>query len=164
MKTRNDPAAFHSLNISRSGLRAQRRRMDAISENIANAYTTRGADGGPYRPKVVVLQEGKETLRYRHELEGNLLTTNGDHLSGGRTVENKSALRGVQEDILIQDRRPRLEYDPDHPDADVDGYVAYPDINMVEEMTHLMLASRAWEANATAMKAAKDIASKSLEI
>ena len=70
----------------------------------------------------------------------------------------------MSERVEVQNRRPRLEYDPDHPDADENGYVAYPDINVVEEMTNLVLASRAWEANLTAMKAAKDIAAKSLEI
>ncbi len=164
MKTQNDPAAFHSLHISRSGLRAQRRRMDAISENLANAHTTRGADGGPYRPKVVVLAEGDQSITYARKEAGGLETTAEGHLSGGQVSEQTRSLRGVKEEVLIQDRRPRLEFDPDHPDADADGYVAYPDINVVEEMTQLMLASRAWEANATALQAAKTIAAKSLEI
>jgi len=159
-----DPLAFHSLNISRSGLSAQRRRMDAISENLANTSTTRGANGGPYQPKVVVMEESPTAIGFTSPLPGRLMATQVGHLDGDRVVESQRQFRGVQENTIVQDRRPRMEYDPEHPDADENGYVAYPDINVVEEMTNLVLASRAWEANLTAMKAAKDIAAKSLEI
>ena len=159
-----DPTVFHSLNISRSGLSAQRRRMDAISENLANATTTRGANGGPYQPRIVVMEENPEPIGFPEGVRGRLQATHPGHLSGDRIADSERELRGVSERVEVQNRRPWLEYDPDHPDADENGYVAYPDINVVEEMTNLVLASRAWEANLTAMKAAKDIAAKSLEI
>jgi flagellar basal-body rod protein FlgC len=166
-----DPAPFFSLNISRSGLSAQRRRLDAVAENLANLHTTRGANGGPFQPRVVVLHEGdlESSWLTRPEEEGQpvpgrLWTTHPQHLSGSGTSEDPEQLRGVEAERLVQQRRPRMEYDPEHPDADENGYVAYPDINVVEEMTHLIAASRAYEANLTALAAAKEMAVKALEI
>ncbi|MDP2361644.1 MAG: flagellar basal body rod protein FlgC [bacterium] len=162
-----EPAAFHHLNISRSGLSAQRRRMDAISENLANLNTTRGVDGGPFQPRVVVLREGEEERDFLSpdgQRPSGLWTTHPEHMRGSRPGGEGDGLAGVQAERFIQNRRPRMEYDPEHPDADADGYVAYPDINVVEEMTHLIAASRAYEANLTAITAAKDMAAKALEI
>lgn len=171
MQKIQDPKAFHSLNISRSGLSAQRRRLDAISENLANLHTTRGKDGGPYRPRVVVLKEGEENASWRtgetpvdEPRAGRLWTTHPSHIPGGTAGEEAEVLHGVQAEKLVQNRRPRMEYDPGHPDADENGYVAYPDINVVEEMTNLIAASRAYEANLTALTAAKEMAAKALEI
>jgi flagellar basal-body rod protein FlgC len=162
-----DPAAFHHLNISRSGLSAQRRRMDAISENLANLHTTRGADGGPFQPRVVVLNEGREEQAFvdaESTRPKRLWTTHPEHLGSLQEQTEGDGLRGVESERLVQNRRPRMEYDPEHPDADEQGYVAYPDINVVEEMTHLIAASRAYEANLTALAAAKDMDGKALEI
>lgn len=162
-----DPTAFHHMNISRSGLSAQRRRMDAISENLANLHTTRGADGGPFKPRVVVLNEGQEErafLETENAGPKRLWTTHPDHLASMQEPTEGDGLRGVESERQIQNRRPRMEYDPEHPDADEQGYVAYPDINVVEEMTHLIAASRAYEANLTALAAAKDMNTKALEI
>jgi len=162
-----EPAAFHQLNISRSGLTAQRRRMDAISENLANLHTTRGANGGPFQPRVTVMEEGEENRSFTTLDLGRparLWTTHPDHLRSTDEGGSDSPLAGVKADVMVQNRRPRMEYDPEHPDADERGYVAYPDINVVEEMTHLIAASRAYEANLTAMAAAKDMAGKALEI
>lgn len=163
----NEPSAFHKLNISRSGLSAQRRRMDAISENLANLHTTRGAHGGPFQPRVVTLQEGSEQTTGTRVEDGpaRLWSTHPEHLhSQGPAEEEGDGLSGVQSRRLVQNRRPRMEYDPEHPDADENGYVAYPDINVVEEMTQLIAASRAYEANLTALNAAKDMDGKALEI
>lgn len=162
----DDPTAFFNLNISRSGLRAQRRRMDAISENLANLHTTRGKDGGPFKPRVVVLNEGELKADYVKlgEKPSGLLATHPSHIPSSGPGNDPEELHGVQSRVLIQNRQPRMEYDPDHPDADENGYVAYPDINVVEEMTHLIAASRAYEANLTALSAAKDMATRALDI
>ena len=163
----DEPAAFHHLNISRSGLTAQRRRMDAISENLANLHTTRGANGGPFQPRVTVMEEGEENRSFTTldtPRPARLWTTHPEHLRATDEGVEDSPLAGVKADVMVQNRRPRMEYDPEHPDADERGYVAYPDINVVEEMTHLIAASRAYEANLTAMAAAKDMAGKALEI
>jgi flagellar basal-body rod protein FlgC len=163
----DEPAAFHHLNISRSGLTAQRRRMDAISENLANLHTTRGANGGPFQPRVTVMEEGEEDRAFTTldmPRPARLWTTHPEHLRATDEGVEDSPLSGVKADVMVQNRRPRMEYDPEHPDADERGYVAYPDINVVEEMTHLIAASRAYEANLTAMAAAKDMAGKALEI
>jgi len=161
------PKAFYNLDISRSALQAQRRRMDAISENLANLSTTRGANGGPYRPKTVSMQEGDlaaEWVKVEGEQPKRIWTTHPQHL-GSDTVEGDSSeLSGVRAEVSISNRPPRMEYDPDHPDANEEGYVAYPDINVVEEMTHLIAASRAYEANITALAAAKDMATRALDI
>lgn len=162
-----EPTAFHHLNISRSGLSAQRRRMDAISENLANLQTTRGKDGGPFQPRVTTMGEGEERAAFvdlQSPRPARLWTTHPEHLRATQDGTEEDGLSGVKAEVLIQNRRPRLEYDPEHPDADEHGYVAYPDINVVEEMTHLIAASRSYEANLTAIAAAKDMAGKALEI
>ena len=163
-----EPGAFQALNISRSGLSAQRRRMDAISENLANLHTTRGKEGGPFQPRMVTMAEGEEPRAAGDSGEGRparVWTTNPGHLRGsGPTAGEEDGLAGVKAQRVVQQRRPRLEYDPEHPDADEEGYVAYPDINVVEEMTHLIAASRAYEANLTALGAAKEMDAKALEI
>ncbi len=162
-----DPTAFFNLDISRSGLQAQRRRMDAISENIANVHTTRGANGGPFQPLVTTMREGELQQEYfdPEQREGvEILTTHPDHINSTEAGDYPESLHGVQAEIQTQNRKPRMEFDPDHPDADENGYVAYPDINLVEEMTHLIAASRAYEANLTAIQAAKEMAAKALEI
>ena len=158
--------SFQQLNISASGLVAQRQRLDAISRNLANLQTTRTAEGGPYRPLVTTFME--ETVASFNDLlsqqQLQLQTTNGAHLMPDLNSAVNTQLAGVQAQVLEADRPPRMEYDPDHPDANETGYVAYPDINVVEEMAQLVLATRAYEANVTAMKAGKDMALKALEI
>ncbi|MBL7033714.1 MAG: flagellar basal body rod protein FlgC [Candidatus Delongbacteria bacterium] len=158
--------AFQHLNISASGLVAQRQRLDAISRNLANLQTTRTEAGGPYRPLVTTFSEESagsfsEVLNLK---QLQLFTTDGTHLVPELNGSSQSQLMGVAARVSETERQPRLAYDPQHPDADQDGYVAYPDINVVEEMTQLLLATRAYEANVTAMKAGKDMALKALEI
>jgi flagellar basal-body rod protein FlgC len=138
---------FDALTISASGLTAERARMDVTAENLANAQTTRGADGQPYRRKEVILQEAPGGF--------------GAQLSaamGGRAG-------GVQVAGIAEDATPgRRVYDPGHPDADAEGYVTMPNVDTVAEMVDLISASRAYEANVTAMQAAKQMFSKTLEL
>ena len=142
---------FSSFNINSSGLTAQRYRMDIISQNIANANTTRTADGTPYRRKVVTIAE-KNT----HTPFSRVLNTARDRYSGD----------GVKVDRVYEDEETDMTmvYDPSHPDADENGYVTYPNVNIITEMTNMIDASRAYEANSTAFNASKAIAMKGLEI
>ncbi len=122
------------MDISASGLRAQRVRMDAIANNIANATTTRTQKGGPYRRQEVIFRADK----------------------GGA---------GVQVDSVVESTDPpKVVYDPSSPDADINGMVAMPDVNIVEEMTDMITATRAYEANIQAVNAAKTMATRALEI
>lgn len=138
-----------SLKISSSGLAANRKRMGAISSNIANAQTTRTPEGGPYRKKEVVF--GSEPAR---ESFGEILE--------GELDEKAQTVHATE--VISSNRPPILKYEPNHPDANKDGYVAYPDINVMEEMADMISASRAYEANISAMNTSKSMAMKALEI
>lgn len=142
---------FSAFNINASGMTAQRYRMDIISQNLANAHTTRTADGTPYRRQVVTFAEKDNRASFRSVL--------------GRTADNYSG-KGVKIDSLTEDTWTEMNmvYDPSHPDADENGYVTYPNVNSVTEMTNLIDASRSYEANATALSASKSMALKGLEI
>ena len=142
---------FTSFDINSSGLTAQRYRMDIISENVANANTTRTGDGTPYVRKVVTFQEkGKQTPFSR------VLNKSMDKYSGEGVK-----IGGVYKDTQTE---MNMVYDPSHPDADENGYVTYPNVNFITEMTNLIDASRAYEANATAFNASKSMAMKGLSI
>ncbi len=145
------PSLFGALGVSASGLSAERLRMDVTAENLANAQTTRGAGGGPYRRKVVVLQEAGG---FGAALKGAMGGTAGSGSPGGVQVG------GVTEDPSPN----RRVYDPGHPDADGQGYVSMPNVNPVSEMVDLITASRAYEANVTAMQTAKQSFTKTLEL
>jgi flagellar basal-body rod protein FlgC len=138
-----------SLKISSSGLAANRKRMGAISSNIANAQTTRTAEGGPYRKKEIVF--GSEPAR---ESFGEILE--------GELDEKAQSVHATE--VISSDKPPVLKYEPDHPDANDQGYVAYPDINVMEEMADMISASRAYEANISALNTTKSMAMKALEI
>ena len=141
---------FSALDISASGLTAERLRMDVAAENLANAQTT-GADG-PYRRKEVVVR-AREEAGFSSVLAGAM--------SSGRP----SQAPGVEvQGIVESDSAARRVYDPGHPDADAEGYVAMPDVQPVNEMVDLITASRAYEANVTAMQTAKQIYSKTIDI
>ncbi len=142
---------FDAFNINASGLTAQRYRMDIISENVANANTTRTEDGTPYRRKVVTFTEKNEGVSF-----GNVFKTASDRYTG----------RGVKVDAVYEDTWTEMNkvYDPSHPDADENGYVYYPNVNIVTEMTNLIDASRAYEANATAFTASKNMAQQGLNL
>jgi flagellar basal-body rod protein FlgC len=145
---------FDALNVSATGLTAERLRMDVTAENLANAQTTRGADGQPYRRKEVVLSEVQSG-----GFGAQLAKAVGAGSSSG------SQPGGVEVAGITQDQTPgKLVYDPGHPDADADGYVRMPNVDTVAEMVDLISASRAYEANVTAMNAAKQMFSKTLDL
>ena len=138
---------FSALRISSSGLSAQRMQMDTIADNIANAETTKTSNGGPYRRKIVSFEENlnkaldSSSYKYTDKLNG---------VKVSKISEDPSALKKV--------------YNPSHPDADSEGYVMMPNVNILNEMVDLISASRAFEANVTAMSSEKQMALKALEI
>lgn len=136
--------------ISSSGMTAQRMRMNTISSNIANINTTRTPEGGPYRRKDVVFEAMPDAKNF------------GEILGVNSPKENFQRVQVV--DVLSDTKAPLLKYEPDHPDANPDGYVAYPNINLMEEMTNMIQATRAYEANVSAMQASKDMALSALDI
>jgi flagellar basal-body rod protein FlgC len=143
---------FGGLEISASGLTAERLRMDVTAENLANAQTTRGANGQPYRRKEVVLQETPGSF--------------GASLSAAMGGADKGSSGGVQVAGIVQDTTTPLKrvYDPGHPDADAQGYVSMPNVDTVTEMVDLISAQRAYEANVTAMQSAKQMFSRTLDL
>jgi len=138
-----------SMGISASGLAANQKRMAAVSSNIANAQTTRTAEGGPYRRKEVVF--GSEPARdtFSEILEGEL---------------DEAGQKVHATEVISSNRPPILKYEPGHPDANAEGYVAYPDVNVTQEMTDMIAASRSYEANITALNTSKAMAMKALEL
>lgn len=140
---------FTSFDISASGMTAQRLRSDTISQNIANIDTTRGADGKPYVRKTVMFQE-KHASTFDHIL----MTTIGRVGSGVKVTS------------IVNDTSTAMNkvYDPAHPDADENGYVLYPNVNTVTEMTNLISASRSYEANVTAFNASKSMATTGMNL
>ena len=142
---------FTSFDINASGLTAQRYRMDIISENVANANTTRTKDGTPYVRKVVTFAEADGQTPFSRVMNKSL-----DRYSG-KGVK----VTGVYEDKVTE---MNMVYDPSHPDADENGYVLYPNVNIITEMTNLIDASRAYEANSTAFTATKAMAMKGLSL
>jgi len=134
--------SFSSFDISSSGIFAQRIRMDVIANNIANAESTRTADGGPYR---------RQSVSFRAVYE---------NVVGAQPVP-----AGVSVDQIIEDPTDfKAVYDPGHPDADPSGYVRMPNVNVVEEMVDMVSATRAYEANVTAMNATKSMIASAIEI
>ena len=138
-----------SMKISSSGLSANRKRMNAVSSNIANAQTTRTAEGGPYRPKEVVFGAEPARQEFSEILEGELD-------SKAQTVHAT--------EVVSSNKPPIMKYEPNHPDANENGYVAYPNINVMEEMANMISASRSYEANINAMNTTKNMAMKALEL
>ena len=133
-------SVFSSFGVSMSGMTAQRRKLDAVASNIANAYTTRTPEGGPYRRKDVSFSE--------------LLPNEEEGSFGGVAV---------QESVAPADDAVKV-FDPTHPDADTQGYVAYPDVKVVDEMVSMVAASRAYEANVQVFNASKSMISKSFDL
>jgi flagellar basal-body rod protein FlgC len=142
---------FGGMEISASALTAQRLRMNVTAENLANAQTTRGADGQPYRRKEVVLQQ---------VAQGGFGAQLTAAMGGGRGRPGGVEVAGINEDQTAGKRI----YDPSHPDADEQGYVTMPNVDTVTEMVDLIDAQRAYEANVTAMQASKQMFAKTLEI
>jgi len=165
---------FNAFDISAQGLSAQRARLNVIAANLANAQTTRTAEGGPYRRRVVsVTGPGanardelfERLLRAKQETALAVERTSPRHLNDGKLpsfAPRESTLTyGVQTDTQTPTR---LEYEPGHPDANDEGYVEYPNVEVVREMVDLMAASRAYEANVTVLNATKAMLRKALEI
>ncbi len=135
--------------ISGSGLSAQRARLNTISSNIANISTTQTPEGGPYRRKDIVFESVQDRSKF------------SDIIS----VQNDKNLDQVKVADIIYDRKaPLMKFEPNHPDANNEGFVAYPNINLMEEMTNMVQATRSYEANVQAIQATKDMALSALEI
>ena len=140
---------FDAMNTSSAALSAQRLRMNLISGNLANVNTTRTSHGGPYRRKEAVFAAQPLNQSFQR-----ILADRRNH-----------QIASVKVAKVVEDRNPPIfKYDPRHPDADEKGYVAMPNINLMEEMVNMISATRGYEANVTALKAAKDMALKALEI
>ena len=139
-----------SMEVSSSGLAAQRFRMNILSQNIANAETTRTPEGGPYRRRDVVFGALPAPRTFADELRAQTGPNEPVHVK----------VLGV----TIDERPPILKYEPSHPDSNEEGYVAIPNINLMEEMAGMMMASRSYEANIAAFNATKLMAMKALEI
>lgn len=138
-----------ALQTSSTGLAAQRLRMNLISSNLANISTTRTAKGGPYQRKEPVFEAVQKEGGFHDQLSSKM----------------RSGVTDVKVSEILEDGRPPLtRYDPHHPDADKKGYVAMPNINVMEEMVNMMMASRSYEANVAAVNATKKMALKALEI
>ncbi len=154
-------AFLSALNISASGMTAERMRLDVVSENISNLKTTRTEDGGPYKRKMVVFETVKERS-FQDVLNGAARGVRGRN---GQKIGSIGAAGGVRVAEIVEDDRDfKPVYDPLHPDADVDGYVMMPNIDLVKETIDGMSASRGYDANLTAFNALKAMASKALEI
>jgi len=136
---------FTAFNISASALSAQRIRMNVVSSNLANINSTETPEGGPYRRKDVVFSASPAPASFQEVLK--------DKLNEVNVVE------------IIDDSRPfKTVYDPYHPSADQNGYVSYPNVNVVEEMVNIMSATRSYEANVSVIRATKSMAQKALDI
>lgn len=137
---------FDVLSISSSGLRAQRNRLEVIATNLANVHTTRTEEGGPYRKKDIVFSSGE---------------VSGDSFSS--LLKNKT--EGVKVDAIEESSKPfERIFDPSHPDADKEGYVSLPNVNVMEEMVDMMSATRSYEANLNVISATKHMFMKALDI
>ena len=142
---------FNSMNVSATGLTAERLRMDTIAKNIANANTTRTANGSPYRRQVVVFKTKENSNPFSKVLKN--------------ATGKQPGMAGVEVVGIKNDNSPlKKVYDPGHPDSDQEGYVMMPNVDVVTEMANMISASRGYEANVTALNAAKSMALKALEI
>jgi flagellar basal-body rod protein FlgC len=140
---------FHLLSVSASGLEAQRRRAEVLTENLANAETTRTSQGGPYRRKDVIFESSKAEQPFQSMFRSEL----GPGVEGVRVAE------------VVEDQRdPEKRYVPGHPDADAQGYVAFPRINPAEDMVDLLNTTRGYQSNIAAMSAVKDMIQRSLDL
>ncbi len=138
-----------AMRVSSSGMTAQRTRMNTISSNIANVNTTRTPEGGPYRRKDAIFEAIPEQKTF-----GEVLIDKGD----------RNLHRVQVSDVAVDTKAPLLKYEPDHPDANEDGYVAYPNINLMEEMANMIQATRSYEANISAFNSSKNMALDAIDL
>lgn len=160
---------FDSLDISGSGLSAQRRKLTSIASNLANVDTTRTDAGGPYKRRRVVMLEAPKMSKFSTMLnseKSRLRRTEREHMLEGEPRPGEFFVGSgvLTQEVREEPLKPRMVYDPNHPDAREDGMVLYPDINPITEMVDMIAASRAYEANITVMNAAKDMVNRSLDI
>jgi flagellar basal-body rod protein FlgC len=137
---------FSSMQVSASGMSAQRTRAELLVQNLANSETTRTPEGGPYRRKDVVFSTGQQASPFSAMFQNEVGT--------GVSVA----------DVITDQRDPEMRYMPGHPDADSNGYVAFPNINPAEDMTDLLNSTRSYEANVAAISSVKDMISRSIDI
>ncbi len=150
-------SVMSTLNVSASGMSAQRTRMDIIAQNIANVDTTRREDGTPYRRQTVAFAErSNENSNFN-----KILVSKQTGISAKRDIGNGVKITGIVEDHVTSMKK---VYDPAHPDADEDGYVTYPNVDTVTEMTNLIDANRSYEANITAFNATKNMLLRAMDI
>ncbi|MCH8981532.1 flagellar basal body rod protein FlgC [candidate division KSB1 bacterium] len=160
---------FSTFNISAAGLSAEKRQLSATAENIANANTTRTLDGTPYKRKVLSRKAISQPVHFSRAFDRarlKLQTSSAHHISKSGYTASGVAPNGrsrIKTEILEIDEFKKI-YEPNHPDADEEGFVSYPEINVVNEMLELISASRAYEANITVMNSTKNLAKRSLEI
>ena len=156
---------FSTINIAGQGMSVQRKRLSAVANNIANANTTRGLDGNPYQREVVVSQNNKRK-QFATELDDqiNLSRTSKSHAPNTRIKLTDLEKNSVVAVTTTDGKPARLVYDPSHPDANEEGYVHYPDINIVTEMVDMITAQRGFEANTQLVNSAKNLARYSMEI
>ncbi|EAH5296458.1 flagellar basal body rod protein FlgC [Campylobacter jejuni] len=160
-------AYLSDFDISGYGLSAQRFRMNVISSNIANANTTRTAEGGPYRRREVIFKatDFDKLLNEQINKDNNFLKYENPLNDPSSPEEAKPAIQSVVVDKVVRDDKDfRMKYDPSHPDANAEGYVAYPNINPVIEMADLIEATRAYQANVSAFTSAKTIAQSAIDL
>lgn len=160
---------FGIFQISGSGLSAQRKKLNAVAQNIANVETTRTPEGGPYRRKHVVFSEDPAGSNFSSTLNraiSRLARTDSKHIGNSKALSSRRTDNpGVQSrEIEIEPESFKMVYDPTHPDADESGYLAMPDINIIAEMVEMMAASRAYEANISIARAAKSMFKEALNI
>ncbi len=164
----SDPRIFSVFRTAARGMQAQRIALGAASENVANATTTRTANGTPYAIKHAVHEAlGGRDLRFSHLLNrvrGEMQTSDPRHLGGASLHRHLPEQELGPQTQIAEEVRERFEYDPSHPHANADGYVTYPDVNIVEEMARMMSANRIYEANLSTVRAAKEMIKRTLEI
>ncbi len=161
---------FDAIRISGTGLAGQRTKLDVVSRNLANAETTQTAEGTPYRRQRAVFREVLEQRVRQSRLQGDqrasgLSTTNPRHLDGLRAFAREDE-PGVATDVNVAPDASefRVVFDPGHPDADDEGYVLMPNVDVITEMVDMIAATRAYEANVSAVQAAKDMFTQALKI
>lgn len=162
--------SLFGLNFSAKGMSIQRKKMDLISQNIANADNVRTENGDPYKRKYLKIEENKNSFASNLNLEGQSLrlsTTNPEHLSNIQTQEELSisADQGkVKMNEFVDNKPGDIVYMPEHPNANKDGYVEMSNVNVINEMVDMIAATRSYEANLQSLNSAKQLAKDSLEI
>lgn len=161
--------SLFGLGISSRGMSIQRKKMDLISQNIANAESVRTADGQPYQRKILDVKENQNSFAAKLNIEGQMLklnTKHSDHLSANNSspVSLPQVQNGVEITEKTDNKPGEMIYMPEHPDADDKGYVQMSNVNVLNEMVDMIAATRSYEANLTALNSSKQMIKDSLEI